>query len=163
MSKTMTARDITSALAQLDADHGHVITNALNVYADYMRKNAAEAQRAHDALAAGKTLVQPAPELTAGQIGELREAAGELDSALVSGSYEDVTEAAAALLTLVRTVVVPEPPEPGGHSFTVVPTQSGWSGMAQMFGESADKADRARDAFEDLAGQADETASTIAY
>lgn len=97
MSSKLSTAD---ALANFDAAHGHVVTNALNIYAEDMRKTASEAEAA-----------SRQPE---------------------------------------RPAAPPHASQDGTTTVNIQPTPAGYAGMAQLFREAADRADRAREAYEAL-------------
>jgi hypothetical protein len=148
------AADLTFALAQFDATYGSAVTNALKNQAKHMHDGAAECQAALD----GTAPPRPVIKLNATQVQQFREAAHAMATRLGEDSDIDIRSGAAALLDLIRELILPEPPAKG-MTINLSPTESGVQSMVQMFTEAAGRADAALTAYEELAGQAELLAS----
>jgi hypothetical protein len=160
-------------LTAFDDQHGNVVTNALAVYAERMRETAQEARGG-----AGASDPDPANLRTwpAEDLLVLARAAGMLWDSTGRGDPYDVLNdrqrqlmdrAAASYLVAEQggqdaaeylRLAGPDPAQDEHVAGTISlrPTPNGWLHMARAFDEAADKADKARAAYETLAGRDDD-------
>ena len=159
-------------LTTFDDRHGAVMLNALNVYAERMRETAKKAQ-------AAATAPEPDPSdprswcaedllILARAAGQLWDSTGRGDPGdvlgdrqrqmldLAAASYlvaEQDVLGAGEYLQLAAATGPEDTSTDSPRTISLRPTANGWTGMARMFSEAADKADRAQQAYETLTGR----------
>jgi hypothetical protein len=144
-------------LETFDAAYGEAMLNALAVYAERMRETAAEAQGGANAPELAGLQDQDERDLREWSTEDLRvlaRAAGMLwHSVNRADPLEVLSERQLALLDRAADGYLPPPEQPAENSaqtISVRPTRGGFARMAGLFTEAAAKADKARQAYEEL-------------
>jgi hypothetical protein len=164
-------------LDAFDDQHGYTVLNALAVYAERMRETAEKARAAATAPDPDPSDLRSWPMedllILARATGQLWDSTGRGDPYdVLSDRQRQLMDLAAAGYLVaeqdgrdageyLRLAAATGPGDTGTGSSKAIslrPTADGWTGMAQVFDESADHADRAHAAYETLTGRDDDGA-----